>query len=116
MRKTILLIAALFILSGCASKDISRDQVEKKLLDINRSDGISRDEATIIAQNFVIEQGGEKYWLLKGPKVINYGDFWLVRFGPKYFFAIEYDKGKPLEILVLKSDGTIPQEDKFKIQ
>lgn len=114
MKRIIFLVLAAFIFIGCASVD--KDKVQRDVKSINKADGVDQQEAIIIAQDYLIQHGAEKYWRAGDPKVRNYGDFWSVEFGPKYFFAVDYEKGRPIEILVLKSTGDIPPEEDLKFR
>lgn len=119
MKRIFVLLVAIFFLAGCASakaKSDLRSEVRSKLLGVDKSDRISKDEAVILAQDFMIQNDADEYWQLKNPQVVNSGDFWSVIFAPRNRFSSHRYRCQPLELMVLKSDGTIPNQETLKIQ
>ena len=78
MRKKILvflvLLTVVFLNTSCARVPIKErpsdyNSYKEKLKEIDKSDGISREEAVIIAQNYAIEQGLDKNYLIAKPAI-----------------------------------------------
>jgi len=78
MRKKILafliLLTVVFLNTGCARVPIKErpsdyNSYKEKLKEIDKSDGISREEAAIIAQNYAIEQGLDKNYIITKPAI-----------------------------------------------
>ncbi len=71
-----LLVIMLFGLIGCATTE-SLDAYYAK---INRADGISRDEAALIAKKWLIESKYEGDFQVIGPVATAYDKYWQVTF------------------------------------
>jgi hypothetical protein len=72
------MIAASLVLTSIqgvamGAKPNYKEQIKQKLVNINLSDGISEEEAIIIAQNYIIDKGIDKDCLLDKPKVTDKG-------------------------------------------
>lgn len=70
-----ILISSLFTSKGAAMGDMSnyRAQIKEKYKKVDLSDGVSKEEAIIIAQNYMVEQK-EAFWRvykLSRPKVVD---------------------------------------------
>jgi hypothetical protein len=93
----IFLILFVIILSttSCASVPIKErssqyNYYKEKLKGVDRSDGISRQEAIIIAQNYLIEEGWDKDYIITRPTVeeLDFGTEWEVIFKATYSESI----------------------------
>lgn len=129
MRILTALFVCLMMVSGCtviegfvpdsqkAQERIAKDRemTRSELLRVNYSDGINKQEAIAVAGNFLIQNQADKFWKLKSPVVKNAGDFWSVMFSARNPLSFEEKKREALEILVLKSDGTIPDQETSKL-
>ena len=83
----------------------------------NVSDGVDKDEAVVLAQNFLIENGlDSQHDVYRVGKVVRQGDFWRVQFesgiarGVSQYRRFEFVE--PIEIWVSAATGKvgIPQD------
>lgn len=76
MRKTFLHFSLIIMLSGCASVE-SLDYYYQK---INWKDGVSRDEAALIAKKWLVESKYEGDFQVIGPVSTRHEDLWQITF------------------------------------
>ena len=75
---------------GCAG--ISYQVIQEKAMQIDKNDGISCDEAILVAQDKVIKDGRAQKFHILAPstKVQNFSNVWTVKFKEKGIFVDEW--------------------------
>lgn len=109
------LLVLVIFLSGCVTT-MKQSQVQDKLMGVDKSDGVGREEAILIAQDFLFKNSAQDNWQVDKPRVRNSGDFWSVNFASKHRYSLDFVKSSPLTILVMKANGKIPENESDKIQ
>jgi hypothetical protein len=74
--RLIIVIFMLLMISGCATTESLEYYYEQ----INREDGISRDEAALIAKKWLVESKYEGDFQIFGPVSSRHADFWQITF------------------------------------
>ena len=87
---------------GCAG--ISHQTIQEKAMQINKNDGISIEEAALVAQSKIIEEGKVQKFHVAAPltKVQHLSNVWTVCFKEKGFFSDEW-----ICVYVDKEIGTV---------
>lgn len=92
----LILFNVIFFNTSCARVPIKErpsdyHYYKEKLKEINKSDGISREEAIIIAQNYAIEQGLDKDYIITNPTVKDFtsSNDWEITFKATYGESIK---------------------------
>jgi hypothetical protein len=94
-----LLAVMLLTLTGCATTESLNEFYEK----VNREDGISRDEAAIIAKKWLIESKYEGDFQVIGPVSTALADLWQVTF---LYKSVSYYE-KVLDVYVDNKTGEV---------
>jgi len=117
MKRSILLLC-IFIGSGCATSKYELFETEFQMVEY--TDGISRDEAILIAKNVLIEKDQIKYYDFENPEeftdldnVKNAEKFWFITFKEgtrtsiktRYLIAVQKESGKVVFSRVYYSDS-----------
>lgn len=65
--------------------------IQEKFKQLDLSDGVSKEEAIIIAQNYLIEQELDKKYVLRKPEVDerDFGTEWVITFNATYWESIK---------------------------
>jgi hypothetical protein len=113
-----ILFLAVLASSSCAA--ISHQTYKEKLSQVDRSDGIDKEEAVVIAQNKMIETSNDKDHRISKPIVkeskFEGTDCWFVRFNLKFEFGhiMERMLGTPwIGYYIDKTTGDIKGEDSW---
>jgi hypothetical protein len=93
------LIIALLTFTGCATTE----SLEKNYADINREDGVNRDEAALIAKKWLVESQYEGDFQVIAPVVTTFEQDWQVAF---LYKSVNYYE-KVLNVYVDKKTGDI---------
>jgi hypothetical protein len=97
------LIVLLLFLTGCATQE-SLDHYYQQ---INRNDGISRDEAALIAKNWLVASKYEGDFQVIAPVTATYDLYWQVTF---LYKSLNYYE-KVLDVYVDKKTGEVKGSD-----
>ena len=85
MKITIIIIAACFIVMGCAATfpEVNKQEINEQMKLVNVSDGVNREEAVIMAKNYMVNKGYDFDWNVSNPKAVeDAGDHWAITFSP----------------------------------
>jgi len=68
-----------------------KTEIQEKYRQLNLSDGVSKEEAIIIAQNYMIEEGFDRRYILMKPNVEESGfeKYWKVTFRATYAESVK---------------------------
>ena len=76
MKKYVIVCGIMLFLAGCATTESIDDFYTK----INWKDGISRDEAAVIAKKYLVDSKYEGDFQVMGPVAIGFDHYWRVSF------------------------------------
>ncbi|MDH4163634.1 MAG: hypothetical protein OEW15_13235 [Nitrospirota bacterium] len=118
MRTVIISLACLSAI-GCATTlpVVNKEEINKQMTLVNVSDGVNRDEALILARNYMVNTGYDYDWNVNKPKTIeDAGDYWAITFPPledgwgsgrRKQSEITFQHLLPYFVHVTKADGSI---------
>lgn len=84
-RYGLLIVMILFTAASCASVPKDAAGIRERLNAINTGDGVDKNEALVIAQNFMLDNGFDYDWDVTKPrndKESDNGAFWSIAFDP----------------------------------
>jgi len=118
MNKFLVAVSVLLLMTGCASSTTKSIKLVISTYDsVVFSDGISEEEAKIIAQRALIKQNLVKIYDLTDPKIVkdvsdlpNYDKYWFVSFREKKYSSIEFI----FMALINKDNGKLKFADDYK--
>src|SRR2546430_2480808 len=99
----ILIILMLLGLTGCTTTE----SLEQHYAEINRADGINRDEAALIAKKWLVESKYEGDFQVIGPVTTTYEQYWQITF---LYKSLDYYE-KVLDVYVDKTTGEVKGSD-----
>lgn len=107
------LFCVMLLLQACVTTQPNTyETIQEQVLRMNYDDGISREEAIILAKKYFLEKGYTDSWSIYNPKAKYYKPTkdWWVEFGTKYYYFSEGRYHYSLRIRVSADSGKISGE------